>query len=828
MKIRFYVKWFGRALAVCAALFATACDDRLPEASDAGAATEPTPVHIEASRVSLRAASGAETRTAPSVGEWQDGDAIQITALFSGEKVKEADTKQYCCYKYNSTLDEWEPDLSKGLYWPVGVESATFTAYYVEGLTSAFSDGTEGGAVFLLGDIKEGKDPLYCKLTDVGYGESVHLNFGHLCTHLTLADVKTDMSDIYWLYGKAGATESSAEIPNAYRLKYNPADKTLDFSFEESLASTTGGVVEELGEGHYVVSRKRVVDGDGKKGWVDFYLAPSAKGDGETREEGKTYTYGQNCKLNYVNDHPYLSFTSDELNTLNAGIHYELSVERSTGIVPEPQTDFPDTPGATSGYVHIPDLLDGIVNNKDVTDATGQLVLKSSGEAYPRLLRDVDFKEFNPMDYIEGKGAFEKGASSDVPDDEKGYRGPHPDWKLPRMSGNVLDGDYHSFLNVAYPIFYSVENAEIYNLAIRQSTVDITVSEIQRMDNLKIQGEGTTGGSSNKIFGILACTLSGKVSGLLLDDVSMTVHLDEQLLPDASSGVTYFIGCVAGQQSASTQGGAILIENVELRGNVNLTVQTDGAGGKLNNCQDICAGVIAGQSGANINGVTCAESRLTDSPVSGKCTLNLPIHSDANVKAGGLVGKEVMTMEGASVDVVVNASQLNAAQCYIGGLVGEIVNESADFGKLLDCTANVAVTGGISHAINTVTYAYSYCGGIAGKASHVEITGIDIRGNVHGGTETVAQTSYTTMMVFATGGGFGYVSEESKLKDCRAWVGVIGPTLLTEGVPDNHTGRFAGMANDTYEEDTNGNQARASGAYLFVGAQKSEPTPGGG
>ena len=828
--MRLYIKRFGRVLAACAALFAAACDDRLPEASDARTATEPTPVHIEVSRTALRAVSDAATRTAPSVREWQEGDAIQITAVFKGKDITDKNSKQqYCCYKYNSTLDEWEPDVPVNkLMWPVGVESATFTAYYVEGIKGAFSGGTEvRDTVFLLGNIEEGSDPLYCKLTDVQYGASVHLNFQHLCTHLTLADVKTEISDIYWLYGNAGTEASASEIPNAYKLEYDAAANKLKFSFVESLKSTTGGSVDKLTGEHYVVSRKRSVDKDGS-GWVDFYLAPSTKSEGETREPDATYTYGKNCKLNYVNNHPYLSFTSDELDTLKAGIHYELSVERNTGIVPEPQTDFPDKPGTELGYVHIPDLLAGIVSNSDVTDESGNLVLKSTGEAYPRLLRDVDFKKFNPMDYIEGTGAFEKGAaSSDVPDDEKGYRGPHPDWKLPRMSGNMLDGDYHSFLNVAYPIFYSVENAEIYNLAIRQSTVDITVSEIQRMDNLKIQGEGTTGGSGNKIFGILACTLSGKVSGLLLDDVSMTVHLDEQLLPDASSGVTYFIGCVAGQQSASTQGGAILIENVELRGNVSLTVQTDGEGGKLNNCQDICAGVIAGQSGADINGVTCAESRLTDSPVSGKCTLNLPIHSDANVKAGGLAGKEVMTMEGASVDVVVDASRLNAAQCYIGGLVGEIVNESTSFGKLLDCTANVAVTGGISHAINTVTYAYSYCGGIAGKASHVEITGIDIRGNVCGGTETVAQTSYTTMMVFATGGGFGYVSEESKLKDCRAWVGVTGPTLLTEGVPDNHTGRFAGMANAAYVEDTDGNQARASDVYPFVGAQKSEPTPGG-
>ena len=828
MGIRFYMKWFGRALAACAVLFATACDDRLPEASDARVATEPTPVHIEVSRVALRAASGAATRTAPSLREWKNGDAIQITAVFTGDEGM-SDPLQYCCYKYDSISVAWVPDgADKELFWPVGVKSAEFTAYYVEGIKGTFSDRTDvQDFVFLLGDIGEGSDPLYCKLTNVQYGESVHIDFQHLCTHLTLNDVKTNISDIYWLYGNADGTKTSAEIPNAYKLIYKPANKTLEFSFEYSPKSTTGGSVDVLGEGeHYVISRNKDIN----KNWVDFYLAPSTKGDGETREPDVTYTYGQNCKLNYVNNHPYLSFTSDELDTLKAGIHYELSVERNTGIVPEPQTDFPDKPGTDLGYVHIPDLLAGIVSNSDVTDETGQLVLKSTGETYPRLLRDVDFHDFNPLDYIRGTGNFDPAkGEGETPVPKKFRTGPHPDWKLPRMEGNILDGDYRSFLNVAYPIFYSVENGEIYNLAIRDSKLDITVKDIQRMDSVKIQGDNATEGVINTNFGILAAIFRGKVSALLLDKVDMTVHLDSCLL-SGSAGITYSIGCVAGQQAASTVGKATIIENVELRGDVKLTVQRDGDG-ILNSRQDICVGIIAGQSGATIDGVTCAESRLTETPVPGKCTLSLPIYSHGNVKAGGLVGKEVMTMQDASgINVEVNASQLNAAQCYIGGLVGEIVNENTSYGKLFDCTANVAVTGGISHGINDITYSYSYCGGIAGKASTVEIKRITIRGTVKGGTETVEQPTNANMMVFATGGGFGYVSvsKEADLQYCRVGAGVTAASLSTSGIWGNHTGCFAGMTPDDYAENTNGNWASASSIYNFVGHKETEPTVGGG
>ena len=825
MGIRFYMKWFGRALAACAVLFATACDDRLPEASDARVATEPTPVHIEVSRVALRAASGAATRTAPSLREWKNGDAIQITAVFTGDEGM-SDPLQYCCYKYDSISVAWVPDgADKELFWPVGVKSAEFTAYYVEGIKGTFSDRTDvQDFVFLLGDIGEGSDPLYCKLTNVQYGESVHIDFQHLCTHLTLNDVKTNISDIYWLYGNADGTKTSAEIPNAYKLIYKPANKTLEFSFEYSPKSTTGGSVDVLGEGeHYVISRNKDIN----KNWVDFYLAPSTKGDGETREPDVTYTYGQNCKLNYVNNHPYLSFTSEELNALQAGYHYELSVERSTGIVPEPQTDFPETPSTDLGYVHIPDLLDGIVNNRDVRDINDQLVLKSAGEAYPRLLRDVDFHNFNPMDYIEGTGDFDpmKG-EGETPVPKELRTGAHSDWKLPRMESRKLDGNYHSFLHVAYPIFYSVNSGEIYNLAIRQSKLDITVDEIKRMDNLSIQGMGASEGSTNTEFGILSNIFAGKLSRLLLEDVDMTVHLDQSLWT-GSAGITYSVGCVTGKQSTSDLGGVAAMENVELRGNVKLTVKTD-VDGTISSQQDICAGVIAGQNGATIDGITCTESLLNDSssPVPGKCTLSLSINGNGNVFAGGLAGKNVMTIQNVSLDVKVDASKVKTYQCYVGGLCGEFVNENEKFGSLLDCAANVEVTGGTTYATNLTTYAYSYCGGIAGRVQNAEAGDIYISGTVTGGTEE-GETPNPTMRVIATGGGFGYVTSSGNVHDCHVRAGVQAAQLTIADVWGNHTGRFVGMTSDTFTEGDGKNNSAQSGDYDFVGIKASEPTGGG-
>lgn len=816
METRFFVKWVGRTLAMFVALFAAACTDvRLPDVpAGADAATVPTPVRFKVGLVPLRASVDAATRTAPSVRKWQEGDVIQIAAVFSGQE--RDDSLEYCAYRYHAEADEWEPVVpNEELLWPVGAESAKFTAYYIKDITGAFTSNSKeeeiSGGVFLLGDIEEGTDPLYCTSERL-YGESVYLNFRHLCTHLTLKEVKREMSDIYWLYGNASGAETSPEIPNAYELKYNPTAKTLEFRFVNSTKSTTGGAVTELGEGdHYVVSRKR-----SNEDWVDFYLAPCEKGEGgETRDPNVIYTYGKDCKLNYVNNHPYLSFTSDELNGLKEGIHYELSVKRSMGVVPEPQTDFPDKPDSESGYVHIPDLLDGMVNGRDVYDANNVLVLKSSGETYPRLLRDVDFHGFNPIDYINGAGDFDPNKSESESIVPKDLRGAHPEWKMPRLNGKMLDGDYHSFLDVAYPIFYNIENSEIYNLAIRDSKVDITVSDIAEMDRLQIQGAVATEGATNTEFGILANVFSGKLSRFLLENVEMTVHLDDALWR-ASAGITYSIGCVAGKQSTSSSSEAERIERLELRGNVTLTVKTDESG-YVNSRQDLCAGVIAGQSGAIIQGVTSTND---------KCTISLQINGQSNVKAGGLVGKEVMMMQEVSCDVVVDASQLRAAQCYVGGLVGEIVNENADYGSLLDCTANVTVTGGISRSINQATYSYSYCGGIAGKASHADIRRIYIRGSVKGGKETEAQTSNPQMLVFATGGGFGYVTGSSTLEDCRAFAGVTAAQLMTTNINCNHTGRFVGMTSDDYKENENRNSAASSETLKFVGAS-NQTEPGG-
>ncbi len=767
----------GRIMMAAVSVYMAACaDDRLME-RHGGAATEATPVRFETYCAPLYSV----TRSAPALKEWREGDKIQILATFKGEGMAESGKEpQYGCYRYSGEgIDgEWEPDEeSDRIFWPVGSESATFEAYYIKTAEGRISDGH--WAEQPLGSIGPGEDPLHAK-TDTEYGHSVSLTFGHLCAHLTLKDVKADYSEGYWLYRK---TEGEEEIPNACRLSYAKG-KGLEFGFIS--------LTPEGGNGHSYIERQR----DNAEGSVDFYLAQETTEDG-----GLKYAYG-NCELAYRFNRPYLSFNGVEsLDSLKAGSHYELSIEKELGIVPQPETDFPEEPDPDPAEVDIPDLLDGIVHSHDVKDKNDNVVLKTEGEPWPRLMRDVDFKKFNPMDYIEGKGEYTDN--------------PHPDWRLPEFSG-TFDGNFHSFLHVAYPVFGRIGNGKIYNLAIRDSECDISVEDITRMETDRILSSGNEGSMDPMTdFGLLACTVNGYLYNLLFEDVSMTVHLDDTLAGNIGSRA-YRIGCLTGNQDASSAAGTG-IGKVRLRGEVKLTVTTDT--GKLNQVQSCYIGILAGEAGSLIDGVTSA----------GKCTVSVPVKGSSSVWAGGLAGKISGEMRNVTLDTDVDCGKLHVMQTYVGGLCGEAAGMSEGGCMMEDCNAIVSVKGGTVEPVNTSTYAHSYAGGIAARISSVKCDGISVTGSVTGGAEEQAVTNYPQMINYATGGGFGYVTGKAELiTRCRAETTVTAAALQTTGQENNSTGSFAGRCDSGIkpEDLETDNSAQDNNGMPFVGMNKTEPGNG--
>ncbi len=801
-------KYLGRTIAAAALLCAgAACTDDPDAAGGAAVCTEAEPVRFEVACTPVCSAAQAATRAVPEEREWQEGDRIHIYAEFTaaaGKVIAEKDRKQYCCYKYEN--GDWVPSSTPTdvMMWPVGVQSGKFTAYYIEGLTERISENMSSDEK-LLGDIAEGGDPLRC-ITGVQYGCSVSLNFEHLCTHLTLQKVKSDISEGYWLYCKNqgnGAMQVEQEFPNAYKLSYSPANGlTFEFCRSDKSRTTDGE------NGHYCIERRRNADGT-----VDFYLAQEPEGD------GLKYAYG-NCELSYRYNHPYLSFTGVEaLDELKCGYHYELSIEDQLGIVPQPEADFPEEPDLTTGRVSIPKLLEGIASGTQVTDEHNNVVLAvDEKDGTVRLMADIDFMNFNPLDYVKGTGDFRTGTNKFLSGDEGGHGG----WTLPNVAGRTFDGNYHSFVNVAFPIFYDISNSRIYNLAIRNSKCEITKENISEIQNIHMVG-------SNQMtnFGMLGCSVNCLVSDLLLENVSMTVELDKTLA-GSTNQTTYNIGCLAGVQNAASSGAANTeLRDVELRGPVSVTVN-----GELSESQDCYIGGLVGQAGAGIDGVSCAQSH-GETPEEGKCTLTVKTKSDNTTYAGGLVGLLTGTACNASLATVTDCSQLQASQAYVGGLCGTILNESMANGILTDCNASVAVKGGVAVFVSTLTYSHAYTGGIAGRIKAATCRDIAITGTVEGGIDTEPRTSNTSMFDYATGGAYGIIIDmesESAAKTvverCSARTKVSAASLETTGM-DNWTGNFAGLSNlneTTLREKKN--SASENEGLQFVG--HVGPEPGGG
>lgn len=803
-------KYLGRTIAAAALLCAgAACTDDPDAAGGAAVCTEAEPVRFEVACTPVCSAAQAATRTVPEERKWQEGDRIHIYAKFTaadGKEIAEKDQKQYCCYKYEN--GDWVPSSTPTdvMMWPVGVQSGEFTAYYIEGLTERISENMSSDEK-LLGDIAEGGDPLHCFIGEVNYGRSVALNFQHLCTHLTLQKVKSDISEGYWLYCKNqgdGAIQDEQEFPNAYKLSYSQTTG-LTFEFCKSDKSRT---IDDK-NGHYCIERRRNADGT-----VDFYLAQ------EPKDDGLKYAYG-NCELSYRYNHPYLSFRNVKaLDELKCGYHYELSIEDQLGIVPQPEADFPEEPELTTGRVSIPKLLEGIAKGTQVTDENNNVVLAvDERDGTVRLMADIDFKNFNPLDYVKGTGDFSTGKGTFPSHDEGGHEG----WTLPNVVGRTFDGNYHSFVHVAFPIFDDISNSQIYNLAIRNSKCEITQENISEIQSIHMVG------NSNQMtnFGMLGCSVNCLVSDLLLENVSMTVELDKTLV-GSTNQTTYNIGCLAGIQNAVSSGTANTeLRDVELRGPVSVTVK-----GELNESQDCYIGGLVGQAGARIDGVSCAQSHGETSE-EGKCTLTVGIISYNTTYAGGLVGLLTGTACNASLATVTDCSQLKASQAYVGGLCGTILNESTANGILTECNASVVVKGGVAVFVSTQTFSHAYTGGIAGRIKAATCRDIAITGTVEGGNDTEQWTGNTNMFDYATGGAYGIIIDmesegaaQTVVERCSARTKVSAASLETTDIA-NWTGNFAGLSKlDEAALTAKNNSVSKNGELPFVGEVGSEP--GGG
>lgn len=780
---RFSRKCTGFVVAVLTVLCAVGCADEPFDGHTGRSATGAQPVRLTVSCAPMH--SVADTRSAPVERTWQEGDKIHIWTEFD---IEGGETKKtYACYTYTLT-DDWQPAnaLEDNLMWPIGSTRGRFTAYYLSGLDGRLSD--QDAPEFQLGDIAEGGDPLKAEYEGT-YGHSVALDFRHLCTHLTVADVKSDISDVYWLF----SGEGQDDFPNAYKLTYDK-ENGLKFEFTKDNDYMTG-------TSHYV-SRKRP---DKALTTVDFYLAQE-----QQQEGGVKYKYG-NSQLTYRFGNAYLSFQDfKQLDNLEAGWHYEFSINNQLGIVPVAPTEFPDEPDPKDLEleVDIPTLLEGMRDGTDVYDTKNEtLVFKADGEAIPYLLHDVNFRKFNPQDYIEGRGQYEGQ--------------PHPNWQLPIFKA-TLNGNYHSFVDVAFPIFDKIDGGQIDNLAIRDSECEMTHDKFAGVDTNKMRG--SLNGGSNSDFGLLCFELNGQISNILVENVSIEVDMGYK---EGVGNQVNNIGGLAGWiQSDFIGEGVASVSDIDFRGAVKLNVNaSDG----LSASQDCYVGILAGQCANGVDGIVCTKSPDSQDA---RCTVTCGFQTRSNICLGGLVGKLSSEMQRVAFAVKVDASELVSGQAYVGGMVGYMSNESAHAGSLTNSSAGVEVSGGTVQSIDAVTYSHCETGGIAGRIHAVTVSEVQVTGSVVGGAEAKADEDNGKRFNYATGGAFGYVSgnELSVVKGCNSQVTVTPAMLATQNVWGNSTGGFVGLSESKDEEalSAEGNTARPQGGMNFVGRVDPEPAASGG
>ncbi|MBO8449260.1 MAG: fimbrillin family protein [Bacteroidetes bacterium] len=445
----------------------------------------------------------ADTKVAHGGESFETGDVIHVQADFT--LVDGTQTTSYDCLELGSD-GEWISKESEDsgipsspMMWPWDAEKATFRAYYLSHSSGILVSETAR----VLDELQSEADPLYAEISDVPYGGAVHLEFGHLCTMLTVSGL-TENEQSFWL--------EMDGIRDAFSL--TRTENELSFSFITSDASLRPG------------GRNHVEGQSSGDGSVTFYLAP-----GDYSNIDITYRYGL----------AYLSLTDlADLGNLEAGTSYTLQINPGSGNVDEADEEerWPD-PDDTSDDIllnteEIDAMLEAIHDGDEYVSNAGVPIIAQDDNGSV-LLRNLDFQNnsFTPQ-------------------------------TLP--NGAVLDGNYHYIKNISGSALFSQMNGRVSNLGIVGGSVSGTgianagilspsSSASAVMNNLRLKDISisvTPSGSGVCNLGALTGNSAGNVIGVSLGGtVSVTVESDN--VPGR-----VHIGGLVGQSSGSISGVALM------------------------------------------------------------------------------------------------------------------------------------------------------------------------------------------------------------------------------------------------------------------------------
>lgn len=676
--------------------------------------------------------------------EFVNGDIIQVVANFYKENKNDPsvpelmEDKSVCCIlTYQNTGDgmgKWVNNSGIPLYWPWDADNASFSAFYYPGFNGVLDINNNKTLPVLLDSLDVTTDPLMAEeVTDISYGNAVHLTFKHKCTRLILTDLDevpggTSYSKL-WLENTGINTE---DRENAFQLElkedkdenYEKGKYLFDFQF----------VKEEDNNDRVLIGGKTIDITDGSKALV-LYLPP-----GDYSKVSLTRRFGR----------PLFSWDKvEQLEDLEEGNSYTVSLGDLLGniIIDDDEewwTDEEYIPTEDDKEFDLQDFLNCIGDGNSYSyrrDGEEIVVLEKVEEGHLVLRKNIDF---NNSDFTEIS-----------------------------MGNITLDGDGHFFKKVSKPIFTTIGGG-VLNLGITESVVQANLT------------------AQTPYFGLLARETSstGSVDGVRLDDIEIHINLTEEkvtfsigsLVGDAkaskiadievndiditvegsSQGGSLMLGGLVGQLGGATETGhenSPSLENVSMCGDDNISIKNKAQGG------NIYTGGLVGVTVANIT----------------NCKLRASVDaSNATgswMYVGGLVGS--MRSSGEDVRIVIYNSQndgtVKGGKCQgvsssgvssighssTGGLVGYLLRS-----HVKDCLVSGTVSSAIGENENNNTDGvlnYYTIGGIAGA---VRAVGGDNPDNYLSVTNNAVYAEVTNQ----TEEGFCYVG----------WLSGIAPTNVTK------------------------------------------------
>lgn len=462
--------------------------------------------------------------------EFVNGDIIQVVANFykKNESNPSAsdlmEDKSVCCIltyqQEGNEMGKWVNNSGIPLYWPWDADNASFSAFYYPGFNGVLDINNNKTLPVLLDSLNVTTDPLMAEeVTDISYGNAVHLTFKHKCTRLILTDLDEVTGGAsyskLWLENTGINTE---DRENAFQLELkedeseNPEKGKYLFDFQF--------VKKEDSNNRVLIGGNTIDITDGSKALV-LFLPP-----GNYSKVSLTRRFGR----------PLFSWDNvEQLEKLKEGVSYTVSLKDLLGniIIDDDEewwTDEEYIPTVDDREFDLQTFLNSIQSGNSYSyQKNGEeiVVLEKVEEGHLVLRKNINFNNSN-FDEVE--------------------------------VGNTttLDGDGHFFKGVSKSVFRRILG-HVQNLGITESNASVTLTVV-------------TASSTPSSFGILARESSGTVDGIRLDNIDIDITLDES---GASSG-SFYAGALLGNninsptQNIEVNDISITINNVALHGSLML------------------------------------------------------------------------------------------------------------------------------------------------------------------------------------------------------------------------------------------------------------------